>query len=229
MKTTTKTRPIPARFRMRFLLVALLAATGGTAFAADATPATRAVESRLGGELAPGEYEWNPEASPSGALVVVVSLPQQMAHVYRGGVRIGRSTISSGKPGHETPTGVFPILQKRREHYSNLYNNAPMPFMQRLTWDGIALHAGRIPGHPASHGCVRLPHAFAEKLFAVTEHGANVVVADETSHSLAVLDPGDAAPVNAITGLESSRDVSPIAVASGGSQGAGVSLAREAR
>ena len=156
-------------------------------------------------ELEPGDYLWNPEASPAGPLVVVVSLPEQRAHVYRNGVRIAVSTISSGKPGHETPTGVFPILQKREEHYSNLYNNAPMPFMQRLTWDGIALHAGRIPGKPASHGCVRLPHEFARKLFSITEHGSTVVVADAASHGPSVAYPGDAAPVDAVTGLPLDR------------------------
>ena len=166
-------------------------------------------------ELKPGEYLWNPNASPAGPLVVLVSLPEQRAHVYRNGVRIGVSTISSGKPGHETPTGVFPILQKRKEHYSNLYNNAPMPFMQRLTWDGIALHGGRIPGHPASHGCVRLPHEFARKLFSATEHGSTVVVADTTSHGAAVVHPGDRAPIDAITGLPLDA-MDAVAVAHGG-------------
>jgi len=132
----------------------------------------------------------------------VISLPQQRAHVYRSGIRIGVSTISSGKPGHATPTGAFPILQKRRVHRSNLYDNAPMPYMQRLTWDGIALHAGRIPGKPASHGCIRLPKAFAKALFSVTERGVTVVVADETSHGPSVVWPTDRAPVDSYTGLE---------------------------
>jgi lipoprotein-anchoring transpeptidase ErfK/SrfK len=153
-------------------------------------------------DLEPGEYMWTPEASPAGPIVVVVSLPEQRAHVYRNGTRIGVSTISSGKAGHETPTGVFPILQKREEHYSNLYGNAPMPYMQRLTWDGIALHAGRIPGYPASHGCIRLPKAFAKKLFDATERGVTVVVADETSHGPSVVWPAEAVPVDAYTGLE---------------------------
>ena len=152
--------------------------------------------------LQPGEYRWTPEASPAGPVVIVVSLPEQRAHVYRNGIRIGVSTISSGKEGHETPTGVFPILQKREVHHSNLYNGAPMPFMQRLTWDGIALHAGRIPGYPASHGCIRLPKAFAKILFTQTEHGGTVVIADESSHSPAVVWPSDRAPVDAYTGLE---------------------------
>lgn len=126
----------------------------------------------------PGDYVWTPELAPRGPVLVVASLPLQQLHVYRNGVRIGASTISSGKRGHETPVGVFTILQKRAEHYSNLYDNAPMPFMQRLTWDGIALHAGRLPGHPASHGCIRLPEAFARALFSTTRPGDVVIVTD---------------------------------------------------
>ena len=151
--------------------------------------------------LAPGDFIWQPERTGNGQLVVVVSLPEQRAHVYRNGIRIGVSTISSGKPGKETPTGTFEILQKKRMHHSNLYNNAPMPFMQRLTWDGIALHAGKIPGYPASHGCVRLPEDFAEKLFAETERGMLVVIADEASHGTEVAYPGAYAPVDAYSGL----------------------------
>jgi hypothetical protein len=124
--------------------------------------------------LRPGAFLWEPELSPTGAVEIVVSIPQQRAYVYRGGTLIGVSTVSTGRRGHETPTGSFSILQKRPRHFSNLYNNAPMPFMQRLTWDGIALHAGQIPGHPASHGCVRLPLAFAQHLFGATRIGAQV-------------------------------------------------------
>lgn len=126
--------------------------------------------------LRPGEYVWTPHLAPDGPLLMVVSLDRQLAFVYRNGVRIGVSTISSGRPGYETPSGVFSVLQKRREHYSNLYDAAPMPFMQRLTWDGIALHAGNIPGYPASHGCIRLPEAFAERLFSETGIGMTVVI-----------------------------------------------------
>lgn len=128
--------------------------------------------------LAPGDFLWAEEASPRGPVSIVVSLPVQRAYVYRNGVLIGVSTVSTGKEGHETPTGVFTILQKRQEHYSNLYDNAPMPFMQRLTWGGIALHAGSLPGHPASHGCIRLPHEFARRLFEVTDLGITVIVSE---------------------------------------------------
>src|SRR5688572_20521048 len=128
--------------------------------------------------LDPGEFVWQPERAQEGAVEVVVSIPLQRAYVYRGGTLIGVTTVSTGRRGHETPTGTFNILQKRREHYSNLYNNAPMPFMQRLTWGGVALHAGQIPGRPASHGCVRLPLDFARQLFSVTQVGASVHILD---------------------------------------------------
>jgi hypothetical protein len=167
--------------------------------------------------LQPGEFLWAPERGGAGQLVIVVSLPTQRAHVYRNGVRIGVSTVSTGTASHPTPTGTFEILQKKRMNYSNLYNNAPMPFMQRLTWDGIALHAGKIPGYPASHGCVRLPLAFAETLYAETERGMLVVIADEASHGIAIAYPGPRAPVDAYSGA-------PL-LAGGGSDGGAVAVA----
>jgi hypothetical protein len=137
--------------------------------------------------LKPGEFIWRPEISPRGPVVIVVSLPEQLVHVYRNGVTIGVSTCSTGKSGNRTPTGVFTILQKRAEHYSSTYNNAPMPNMQRLTWKGVALHAGNLPGYPASHGCIRLPIKFSELLFSVTQLGTSVIIADqETSYSSVV-------------------------------------------
>jgi lipoprotein-anchoring transpeptidase ErfK/SrfK len=108
-------------------------------------------------EFKTGEYVWHPEISPAGPVVVIVSLPEQQMYVYRNGVRIGRSTVSTGKKGNATPTGMFTILQKKVRHESNIYKGAQMPHMQRLTWTGIAMHAGRLPGYAASHGCVRLP------------------------------------------------------------------------
>ncbi len=129
--------------------------------------------------LKPGDFVWIPEASPAGPVVVIVSIPDQELYVYRNGVRIGRSTVSTGKTGHPTPTGVFTILQKKVDHESSIYKGAKMPYMQRLTWDGIAMHAGRLPGYPASHGCVRLSEAFAEKLYEVTTPGTTVIVTDQ--------------------------------------------------
>jgi hypothetical protein len=147
--------------------------------------------------LKPGEYLWVPEVSPRGPMVMIVSLPEQLAYVYRNGVIIGASTVSTGKKGHETPTGVFTILQKHQDHYSSKYDNAPMPYMQRLTWSGVALHAGRLPGYPASHGCVRMPYEFAQKLFGETKTGLTVVVSDKEQFPGTVVHPGLVAPVDA--------------------------------
>jgi len=130
------------------------------------------------GPLKPGEYWWKPQLSPSGPLMVLVSVPEQTMHVYRNGVLIGRSSISTGSQGHATPGGVFSILEKKKEHYSKKYDNAPMPNMQRLTWTGIAMHSGNLPGYPASHGCIRLPYDFSQLLFSVTSSGGTVVVGD---------------------------------------------------
>jgi hypothetical protein len=110
--------------------------------------------------------------------VVLVSVPEQMMHVYRNGILIGRSTVSTGTKGNATPGGVFSILEKKEEHYSKKYDNAPMPNMQRLTWTGIAMHSGNLPGYPASHGCIRLPFDFSQLLFRETAKGGTVVVGD---------------------------------------------------
>jgi lipoprotein-anchoring transpeptidase ErfK/SrfK/peptidoglycan hydrolase-like protein with peptidoglycan-binding domain len=107
-------------------------------------------------------------------LTVIISLEDQQLDVYRGLKRVETTRISSGKPGYQTLTGVFGILQKKPEHYSNLYDDAPMPWMQRLTRSGTALHAGEVPNRPASHGCVRMTHDFAPKLFRMTEIGGKV-------------------------------------------------------
>ena len=139
--------------------------------------------------LEPGEFEWQPgwDAGDGAPVTLMVNLAEQRAYVFRDGRRIGVSTVSSGKPGHDTPTGVFEILQKKKMHYSNLYEDprngrpAAMPWMQRLTWDGVALHAGRVRAQPASHGCVRLPPAFAEQLYGITRKGALVVIAQDGS------------------------------------------------
>ena len=140
-----------------------------------ALPAWSAPEPAGPTDLKPGQFLWHPEISPAGPIVLVVSLDEQRAYVYRNGIAIGLSTISSGKPGHETPTGVFTILQKDKDHKSSKYNAAPMPYMQRLTWDGVALHAGNIPGYPASHGCVRLPYEFSKLLFDATTMPASSI------------------------------------------------------
>jgi hypothetical protein len=129
--------------------------------------------------LAPGKFFWEPELAPSGPLVVIISLADQTLSAYRNGIRIAYSSISSGAKGRSTPAGVFTILEKEVTHYSNKYHHAPMPYMQRLTWEGVALHGGDLPGYPASHGCIRLPREFAKKLYSVTTRGTTVIVVDE--------------------------------------------------
>ena len=138
----------------------------------------------------PGEYVWLPEVSPAGPVVIIISLPEQVLYVYRNGVRIGRSTISSGKRGHSTPVGVFTILEKNVKHSSSLYKGALMPYMERLTWRGVAIHAGNLPGYPASHGCVRLPLDFAQQLYSVTSSGTTVIISDSKSGPASTAAPG---------------------------------------
>ena len=114
-----------------------------------------------------------------GPLQIIVSKDLQELKVYDGGVVVATSNVSTGKAGYSTPTGIFSILEKKRTHFSNIYDNAPMPLMQRLTWSGIALHASdSVPSYPASHGCVRLPNAFAKTLFSVTRRGGHVLITD---------------------------------------------------
>lgn len=176
------------------LALALLMAAASVEAAPLQVPSPAQLKSQLE-HLKPGQFLWYPQVSPVGPVTVVVSLTEQRAYVYRNGIAIGVSTVSSGKPGRETPTGVFSILQKKVEHKSSLYNSAPMPYMERLTWDGIALHAGHLPGYPASHGCVRLPLAFAKKLYEVTGFSSTtVIVSDTHSAPVEVYHPGVLAP-----------------------------------
>ena len=129
--------------------------------------------------LKPGEFSWNPERAGAGPLVIIIGLNDQTLSAYRNGICIARSSISSGAKGRSTPVGVFTILEKEVTHFSNKYHHAPMPYMQRLTWKGIALHGGDLPGYPASHGCIRLPREFARLLYSVTTRGSTVIVVDE--------------------------------------------------
>ena len=131
--------------------------------------------------LKAGEYIWAPQVAPEGPVLLVVSLATQRAVIYRNGLPIGITTVSTGRPGYRTPTGVFTVLQRHVEHYSSLYDDAPMPYMQRLTWGGVALHGGNLPGYPASHGCIRLPHDFARLLYGVTRLGMTVVVTNDAA------------------------------------------------
>ena len=182
MKHAKHTKRMAARAAC--LAVAALLFTG-TAAAQGRTVSSAVELSRQSAGLKPGEWVWAPRIAPKGPVLVYVDLSKQLATVYRNGVRIGVATVSSGKPGYRTPTGVFTILQKDARHRSSKYNSAPMPYQQRLTWDGVALHAGGLPGYPESHGCVHLPMAFAKQLFTATRLGTTVIVAGDSAHPVA--------------------------------------------
>jgi hypothetical protein len=200
-----------------------------------AAPMVSAADMTKGHAVAPftqefnsGDYVWNPEISPAGPVIIVVSLPEQVLYVYRNGVRIGRSTISSGKARHHTPTGVFTILQKNVKHTSSIFKGASMPYMERLTWGGVAMHAGNLPGYPASHGCVRLPLDFAQMLYTVTSDGGTVIVTDRKSTPdntaapslLFAATPGNVAPPGGIVWAPEKAPTGPVSIIVSSADGA---------
>src|SRR5262245_33554732 len=146
-------------------LAAAIIGTAGTADAAVPKKAKKEKETRKA--AAP---------MPKGPLNIIVSLGKQRLFLYANGVQVATSAISSGTKSHPTPTGVFSIIQKNRHHRSNIYSGAPMPYMQRITWSGVALHQGVLPGYPASHGCIRLPGDFASYLWTATKMNVRVIV-----------------------------------------------------
>jgi hypothetical protein len=151
-------------------------------------------------QLKRGEFLWMGEAVTKGPVVMVVSITEQRAYVYRNGILIGATTVSTGRPGHPTPTGVFTVLQKQKEHKSTIYDEAPMPYMERLTWGGIALHAGGLPGYPESHGCIHLPSEFAQRLYDISPNGMTVVIGAAQTAPEEVAHPGYLAPVKFVGG-----------------------------
>ena len=189
----------PARTSFPAIVVACalgLCLDHDVAFATDAVdgggvgePQDFALPDPDGLSLEPGEFAWLPGSDENRAapVTLLVSLRDQRGYLYREGRRIAVTTVSTGRPGYDTPTGVFPIMGKKKTHYSNRYDDAPMPWMQRLTRWGHALHAGDVRPRPASHGCVRLPPEFAEQLFALTRTGDLVVISEDVSpRSLAI-------------------------------------------
>lgn len=164
--------------RARTFVVATYLLTGvalsGPLFAASANASS--ITEAEAGTLGPGDYRWDPSLAPDGPIVMVIKLDAQRAFVWRDGKLIGITIIASGKPGYETPDGTFTVLEKQRFHRSNKYDDAPMPYMQRLSWSGLALHGGHPRGYPASHGCIRLPTGFAAALFKENTWGMKVVI-----------------------------------------------------
>ena len=193
-----KAPPSTFNTRRALILTALAATLYAPAAHAQGAKASSVAEfARMADQLKPGQWVWASQIAPKGPLLVYVDLSRQLATVYRNGVRIAVSTISSGREGYETPTGVFTILQKDADHKSNKYNSAPMPYQQRLTWDGVALHAGGLPGYPESHGCVHLPMGFSKELFKITTLGATVVVAGDAAKPMQSSDAPLLAPIDA--------------------------------
>jgi hypothetical protein len=164
-----------------------LAPAGATSHAKHPKAVRESIEESVS-KLRPGGYVWAPELAPDGPIQIVINLSTQRVMLYRGGVPIAGSTISTGSPGRETPVGVFSILEKQVVHRSKTYDDAPMPFMQRLTWKGVAMHAGHVPGYPASHGCIRLPRKFAKLLYGVTTTGTMVLIKEDPPASEAAAD-----------------------------------------
>jgi len=179
------------------LAAAITLMVPGIAMAQGAKASSPPEFARMIDRLKPGEWVWASAIAPAGPVLIYVDLSKQIALVYRNGVRIAATTVSSGKEGHVTPTGVFTILQKDADHRSSLYNSAPMPFQQRLTWDGVALHAGGLPGYPESHGCVHLPYAFAQELFRITNLGINVIIDGDAAAHIRTSDNSLLAPFDA--------------------------------
>src|SRR6187402_82856 len=189
---------------MTWMMAAGIGALIGAAplHAQGATASSPPELARMADKLKPGQWIWAPQVAPAGPLLIYVDLSRQRATVYRNGVRMAVSTISSGKDGYDTPTGVFTILQKDADHHSNVYDSAPMPFQQRLTWDGVALHAGGLPGYPESHGCVHMPTEFARLLFDATNMGMTVVVAEEGTAPVTVVHPSAVIPIDPRNGSD---------------------------
>lgn len=140
--------------------------------------------------LKPNEYTWNPAASPAGPVGIIVDLTNQMIYVYRGGKLIGRSAVSTGIPGHPTAPGTYTILTKNLTYHSEKYHEASMPYMERLTWDGMAIHGGNNHGKPSSHGCIHVPLDFARKLYKITTKGDTVLVSDLKEAPGGTVNPG---------------------------------------
>lgn len=162
----------------------------------------------------------------SGPLLIAVSLNDQELVLYADGVEIARAPVSTGTRGHPTPAGIFSVIQKRRFHRSNLYSNAPMPYMQRITWSGVALHEGVLPGYPASHGCIRMPAHFARLLWRVAKIGARVTVTNASVIPQAFSHPALPTPKPQVA--QSASEARPLRIASASNDAGGARAASAA-
>ncbi len=172
------TRMSSLRFNAGRNLFAAALALACFSSAIQPADARRHVYHQRRGEGEPAEKTAE-QTKPTGRLFAVVSLADQHVSFYDANGLWARSIISTGVNGHPTPTGIFTILEKERWHHSNIYSGAPMPYMQRVTWTGVAMHEGVVTGRPASHGCIRLPGAFAKRMFGVTNGGERVIISPQ--------------------------------------------------
>jgi hypothetical protein len=164
-------QPADAASRMRFY------STGGWFMGGMNVPIRKHRVTTVKREKSEPKKEVGFGVIPKVPLQLVVSINTQKVTLFSNGVRVAQEPVSTGVPSHPTPMGVFSVIEKDRYHYSNIYSGAPMPYMQRITWSGVALHEGELPGHPASHGCIRMSHDFAKKLWPITKLGVRVIVA----------------------------------------------------
>ena len=175
-----KRRLVAARVWRSALLLTCAALLAGTA---DAAPAQQ--KRHRHGEAANRAAE----KPPAGPLMIVVSIGSQHVSLYADGAFVARGPVSTGMRGHPTPIGVFTVIQKDRYHRSNIYSAAPMPYMQRITWSGVAIHQGVLPGYPASHGCIRTSNEFALRLWGITKLGVRVIVSRSDVAPAAISSP----------------------------------------
>ncbi|WP_082515537.1 L,D-transpeptidase family protein [Sphingomonas sp. Leaf412] len=160
--------------RFALFLILLLSPASAQARAAGVPDVHTILD--VGRPLGPGDYVWEDDGETTGPARIVVDVTKRRLYVYRGGVEIGRSYIVIGPPEQPTPTGRFPILQKHADHYSSTYDNAPMPYMLRLTWGGVAIHGSPVEEDWVTHGCIGVPTAFARILYANARKGDEVIV-----------------------------------------------------
>jgi lipoprotein-anchoring transpeptidase ErfK/SrfK len=232
--STRSDRATPDRATWRFWRVAVLTAAGviGSASQSDAAlyywqdndpgfyrpmrPVPQRKKTRRAIDKKTEKAEKETSAKPVGPLLIAISIERQRVRIYDANGFFAESPVSTGTKTHPTPMGVFSIIQKHKMHHSNIYSGAPMPFMQRITWSGVAMHAGVLPGYPASHGCIRMPMAFAQKMWNWTRMGARVVITpgemtpSHFSHPLLVTQKAvpvanDAPQVDAPLGVKSDK------------------------
>ncbi len=173
----------------RILVSTVCAIVSVYAMSCGASPAVASPSTKTAPGFRRTETDHMRKDGPKGPLQIIISINQQKLHLYSDGVHVADAPVATGVPDHPTPLGIFSIIQKSRDHRSNIYSNAPMPFMERITWSGVALHEGFNLGHPASHGCIRMSHEFATRLWALTKLGVGVVIARPELRPEEIADP----------------------------------------